>query len=338
MRGLANLAFALPFLFAGTAQAAYLDDRSTPGALIESLYNALNAREYARAWSYFETGPAESFEAYSQGFSDTTLVRVKTGAPEPDGAAGTTHWKIPAVIEATSGSGAVSVFAGCYDVKLVSPPVQDVPYRPMIIAGSDIKPAAGTFPDAMPAGCGPDAAASAEADLVAQARALLTRLKGDDCDDGALERDPSGGTLEWNYAFDGADAPKRISRVLQFTCRMAAYNIVDMFVLWDKENGLRPISFAQPELDLRYEDDAQEKLKSMTVMGMKTTDELLNAEFSAEEQAITSYDKWRGPGDAGANGKWIFRDGSFTLVTYEVDPTYDGSEDYTTVVDYESAP
>ena len=338
MRRLITLVFALPLLVSTGAKAAYLDDRSTPSALVESLYNALNAREYARAWSYFETGPAENFESYQDGFADTKLIRVKTGAPEAEGAAGTTHWKVPTVIEATNGSGAVSVFAGCYDIKLVNPQVQGAPYRPMIIAGSDIKPATGTMAEALPKGCGIDTAAAAEADLIARARSLLTGLKGDNCDDGALEREPETGTLEWNYAFDGADVPKRVSRVLQFTCRMAAYNIVNMFVLWDAENGLRPISFAEPELDVRYEDGAQEKLKSMTVMGMKTNDEVLNAEFSADEQAITANAKWRGPGDAGTAGKWIFRDGAFTLVLYEVDPTYDGSEDYQTVIDYESAP
>jgi hypothetical protein len=42
----------------------YVDDRSTPEALIRSLYDAVSRREYARAYAYWEpgspTGPAES--------------------------------------------------------------------------------------------------------------------------------------------------------------------------------------------------------------------------------------------------------------------------------------
>ncbi|HVY51583.1 MAG TPA: hypothetical protein VHA07_08475, partial [Devosia sp.] len=38
------------------APPAYLDDRSTPEAVIASFYNAINRQEYARAWSYYEDG------------------------------------------------------------------------------------------------------------------------------------------------------------------------------------------------------------------------------------------------------------------------------------------
>jgi hypothetical protein len=34
-------------------EADYLDDRSTPEAVISSYYNAINRAEYARAYSYF---------------------------------------------------------------------------------------------------------------------------------------------------------------------------------------------------------------------------------------------------------------------------------------------
>ena len=38
---------------AGAAEPAYLDDRSDAASLVQSLYNAINRHEYARAWDYF---------------------------------------------------------------------------------------------------------------------------------------------------------------------------------------------------------------------------------------------------------------------------------------------
>lgn len=320
------------------AKAAYIDDRSTPVSLLKSLYNALNAHEYARAWSYFENGPADNFEAYAAGFNDTASIRLVTGTAEADGTAGTTFWRVPAAIEATGKDGKATVFAGCYTIKLVSPTVQDAPYRPMIIEKASIKPSVGTLEEALPANCGSDAAPiSQDARLIDDARSMIL-TSGLGCDEEGVARDPEIHALEWNYNYDPADAPKRVAKVLHFTCRVAAYNIVDTFLLWDEDEGVRPISFAEPELDIRYEDEAQEKLKSISVMGMKASRELINATLEPAEQAIYSASKWRGVGDAGSSGKWIFRDGAFTLVFFEVDPTFDGASDMSTVIDYESAP
>ena len=47
----------------------------------------------------------------------------------------------------------------------------------------------------------------------------------------------------------------------------------------------------------------------------------MNSEFDEQERSLTSFNKWRGIGDLSSSGKWIFRDGDFTLVHYEVDPT-----------------
>ncbi len=338
MRHIIRVLIACALSVPGYVHADYVDDRSKPDALLKSLYNALNSHEYARAWSYFETGPAENFEAYASGFEQTETIRLLTGAAEADGTAGTTFWRVPAAIEATDKQGKASVFAGCYTIKLVSPTAQDAPYRPMIIEKASIKPSVGTLEESLPANCGGDAApVSPDAKLVGDARTMIL-ASGLGCDADAVAGDPEIHALEWNYNSDAADAPKRESKVLRFTCRTAAYNVVDTFVLWDADEGVRPISFAEPELDIRYEDEAQEKLKSISVMGMKASRELVNASIEPAEQAIYSASKWRGVGDAGSSGKWIFRDGTFTLIFFEVDPTYDGQSEFSTVIDYESAP
>ena len=62
----------------------YLDDRSTPEAVISSYFDAVNKREYARAYSYWESGAAERelppFDEFVAGYADTTSVEVTLGA------------------------------------------------------------------------------------------------------------------------------------------------------------------------------------------------------------------------------------------------------------------
>ena len=43
----------------------YLDNRSDPASLLRSYYNAINRREFARAWSYLgEAKPSASLDAF----------------------------------------------------------------------------------------------------------------------------------------------------------------------------------------------------------------------------------------------------------------------------------
>jgi hypothetical protein len=53
---------------------------------------------------------------------------------------------------------------------------------------------------------------------------------------------------------------------------------------------------------------------------------------------LTSWSKWRGVGDASANGTWAFKNGRFVLVKYDVDASYDGEINPQTVIDYDSPP
>ena len=48
-------------------QKPYIDDRSSPQALVQSLYNAINRKEFARAYSYFSVPPQPSLNEYAKG-------------------------------------------------------------------------------------------------------------------------------------------------------------------------------------------------------------------------------------------------------------------------------
>ena len=90
------------------------DDRSDPVATLASYFNTINAKDYRRAYRFWETPPS-SFEQFERGFADTDRVRLLV---EPlariEGAAGSTYASIRTIIVSTTRSGNERVFAGCY--------------------------------------------------------------------------------------------------------------------------------------------------------------------------------------------------------------------------------
>lgn len=117
----------------------YKDDRSTPQALIESYYNAINRKEYARAYSYYsEEGREPEFSTFAKGYENTKSVKVAIRKTEPDPGAGQIYWSLPIAIESESADGNKQVFTGCYTLRLTNPAMQEQPpYKPMeIMTGS----------------------------------------------------------------------------------------------------------------------------------------------------------------------------------------------------------
>jgi hypothetical protein len=124
------------------AEARFMDDRSTPTALVASLYNALNRHEYLRGWSYFHDGAAAPYAAFRDGYQDTGSIDVNFGDPQSEGAAGTIYTRVPVAIRAHRLDGTQAYFSGCYTVAQVQPAVQDLPpYIPMLIREAHLTPA-----------------------------------------------------------------------------------------------------------------------------------------------------------------------------------------------------
>jgi hypothetical protein len=90
------------------------DNHGDPVATLASYYSAINARDYRRAFRYWEN-PASSYEKFASGFADTDRVRLLI---EPstriEGAAGSAFAEIPTIVVATTRAGNERVFAGCY--------------------------------------------------------------------------------------------------------------------------------------------------------------------------------------------------------------------------------
>jgi len=131
----------------------YMDDRSTPEALIQSYYNAITRRSYAQAYSYFHH-PDKPFADWQKGYEDTLSVEVLTGSTEPDPGAGQIYWALPVAIQSTTKDGKVTVYAGCYTIHLTNPGMDVAPpFQPMQIESGSLSVSDKAFKDAVPKTC-----------------------------------------------------------------------------------------------------------------------------------------------------------------------------------------
>ena len=128
----------------------YRDDRSTPEAVVESLYNAVTRKEFLRAHSYFQANAEVApLEAFAKGYADTARVRVRPGKATGDGAAGSIFSSLPVVVESVSTAGKATVFTGCYELRLVQPAVQALPpFQPLGIVKGKLSETTASFADA----------------------------------------------------------------------------------------------------------------------------------------------------------------------------------------------
>ena len=135
----------------------YIDDRSTPERVIASLYNALNAGEYARAWSYYagDAHPTRSYRDFVAGYADTNLVALRTGAPSEDAGMSKVYTAIPVALRARQRDGSTAYFSGCYLTLTIAPGVQDPPFRGTEIIGARLRKAGGPTGEQPPTDCDP---------------------------------------------------------------------------------------------------------------------------------------------------------------------------------------
>jgi len=89
-------------------------DSGDPLATLASYYDAINAHDYRRAYSFWDS-PTTSFERFERGFADTDRVRVLVEpSTHVEGAAGSAYADISTIVVATTKVGSERVFAGCY--------------------------------------------------------------------------------------------------------------------------------------------------------------------------------------------------------------------------------
>ncbi len=121
--------------------ARYLDDRSDGVQVIRSLFNAINRKEYVRAYSYWEPSAVglPGFDTFQAGYANTQSVQLTTGTPTSDVGAGQLYYDVP-VILAVQTTGGPQRFEGCYRLHLGSPSAQGVPpFQPLAIRSGNLR-------------------------------------------------------------------------------------------------------------------------------------------------------------------------------------------------------
>ncbi len=124
-------------------QNGYLDDRSTAEAVIRSYYDAINAKEYARAYSYWEANVDSSqlppFDQFQQGYATTEHVDLTFGSVGEGVGAGQIYYSVPVKLDATTSSNGKQTFIGCYTLHLGQPAIQSAPpFHPLAIQSAKI--------------------------------------------------------------------------------------------------------------------------------------------------------------------------------------------------------
>jgi len=141
-------ATATPLPDGSTGEVKYLDDRSTAAAVINSYYSAINAKQYARAYSYWEANtPADQlppFDQFQQGYATTTSVHVTIGDVGGGAAAGNLYFSVPVMIQSATTDKGDESFVGCYTLHFGNPANQtEPPFQPLAIQKASVKQVTG---------------------------------------------------------------------------------------------------------------------------------------------------------------------------------------------------
>ncbi len=102
-----------------------------PAQFVRDYYDALNRREFARAYTYWGnvgTMSKQTFTQFQQGFAATDHVVIDLGTPQGGGAAGSTFIDVPVVIVATNSKQTKQTkqtFCGTYTLRHLNVPPFD---------------------------------------------------------------------------------------------------------------------------------------------------------------------------------------------------------------------
>lgn len=121
----------------------YIDDRSSAESVLRSLFNAINSRQYVRAYGYWEPGTESlpSFAEFEQSFVQTDYVELfHVGEVLTATEAEHHYFAVPYIISVTNTDDTGEAFAGCYLMHLTDPALQSTPpFQPLAIRSAAIQ-------------------------------------------------------------------------------------------------------------------------------------------------------------------------------------------------------
>ena len=108
-------------------------DVADPTTLLRSYFDAINRREFARAYSYWNhlgQSSQQSFAQFEQGFATTKQVKVDLGTPQENAGAGNVWADVPVTIVATQDDGSTRVDTATYTAHRANiPPFDQLGWR-----------------------------------------------------------------------------------------------------------------------------------------------------------------------------------------------------------------
>lgn len=326
-------------------QPDYQDDRSSAVSIVESYFNAIARKEYARAWNYFDSDkPSKSFDDFAAGFKDTREIEIQLGRAVDENASGNHVTKVPVAIRSVDSKGAEQIYAGCYTARAADTQMEGSAYKPGHLESAKLGASDAAFLASVPVDCEGNDKLAEEDVWLQRAQRVFDKEKRSTCSIYDRETmpdsiEPTAYKIEYNFSYDDQDLPRRKGFVLEFPCSLGAYNLGQTYYFANEDEGLKPLQFSVPELDIRYEDEDDPKdVRSMRIIGYNSASELVNASFDARTMTFESFSKWRGVGDASSNGRWAFRNGEFSLIYFEVDASFDGEVNPQEVLNFDAGP
>lgn len=104
------------------------ENLSSPVSLLTSYFGAITSKDYASAFSYWETPPASTptLASFAAGYAETDTVSIILRLDvSMEGAAGSSYASVPALVISTLNDGTIQHFTGCYVARQVNVPVGD---------------------------------------------------------------------------------------------------------------------------------------------------------------------------------------------------------------------
>lgn len=332
---------AAPMAFAENQPKLYIDNRSDAAELVRSFYNAIDRQEFARAWSYFgEKKPTKELAEFATAYDGASRVELMVGNVTTKEGIERADYLVPASVTIKRADGSEKMLSGCIAASL-SKPKPDTGFAPMQIEQVDLRSTEDSSSQTLP-NCGETASPAA----ITQARVIraFTTAYAGSCmslqaDAGSGAATPEVHELTYRLPHLKPEDPDQHATLYRFNCGWGAYNSNEIFYLAGEDGEFSQLQFTHPEYTVEYEgpEDAQ-KAKSITVIGYQAEASLSNTEFSPETQTLTFLSKWQGNGDTSTRGEYLFRQGAFTLVKYEVDATADDKVEPIAVIDLATAP
>ncbi|MEP0522128.1 MAG: hypothetical protein ABJO09_14920 [Hyphomicrobiales bacterium] len=147
------------------------------------------------------------------------------------------------------------------------------------------------------------------------------------------EVNPARLELSYKSEYASSDTGYETAIVYKFFCSSGAYSQQTVF-LQKSGNSFVSLSFATPVLEIKYEDDQDEKVSSIKITGYTSRSSLTNSTFDPINLLLTEQSYWRGLGDAYQKTTFLFSEGQFVLKSFEVDASYDGQIEPQLLIDY----